>query len=553
MYFLFFNAIVVLLVGLFASKRAYAKTPAKWFLLASIGGFLWVLAYALIEAAQTEQNALMAGRFAFVGPMLGAPCLYYMIRTIAFEARPHPSSYLALFVVSACFHMPAIASDLVLSGVSIDPFGNKIWEYGSLAFLPGSFWFAIVLALAIGLVRERSSIEWIRVNRVLCVTLALLSWLVIGMATNVVMLMMLKDPRFYYVGPLSIFLPFSLIGLSVRWRVLPDVLGTLGRFWSNPRSRFIDSLHDFERNIGAFGSMDAAVNRFSEIIGGRVSMAFEGVGAAPAPGRLWAEPAVWDKFYSPSDRERWDRISEFVAQMDDSQQTPSSHGTLTTGWPKTSQFESPRDTLWPLASMASLRVSSLVAQRVADEPLVLLTDRSDSSFIRKGIERAAGRDQVFEDTYPDTPDDGREAGESLHRRISRPRESLLIVTIEVQACAVAYEACLKRLIDSGLKVVGLVRLDEKDLGECKAFSSKSLDQLDIPVIELFPSSEYPEDISAMIDVILLELDTMYGTRVRLSPEEREQVLSRISDQDAFPLVSLLEKIVLSKNSKYLVS
>lgn len=234
--------------------------------------------------------------------------------------------------------------------------------------------------------------------------------------------------------------------------------------------------------------------------------------------------------------------------MDD-QPVPSDAGRQRiTGWPKVSQFERPRDALWPLASMASLRVSSLVAQRVAEEPIVVLTDRSDFSFVRSGIVRAAGRTAIYDLAYPDAADGGELAGWQLSKLITDPKNALLVVTVEVSVCARAFERYLRELVDLGLKVVGLVRLEKRDLENCRAFSSEWLGQFDIPVIELFPAGEYPEDVSAMIDVLLLEFDGMYGTRVRLSPEERENIVVNVSVENAPALIPLLERIVISRKT-----
>lgn len=545
---LYFNAMLVLLVGLFASHKAYAREPAKWFLISSVGGSLWVAAYALIELAQTQQTSLMAGRMAFLGPMIGAPALYYLVRTIAFETRPRALEYLTLFAVSAAFHIPALATDLVLEGVTIDLFGNKTWEYGSLAFLPGTFWLATIAMVVIGATRERDRISWPRVNRVLWISSALFAWLAVGVFTNVFMLMIVQDPRFYYVGPASIFLPFSIIGWSVRWEVLPDLLGMVGKVFPNARQRFLVRLDEFEQNISAFGSTDAALNRLSSILGGRVSMAFGGMapGKEDVAGKLWGDASAWEKLYSPADRERWQRLAQLIVKMDERPEPTRAGSQHVTGWPKTSQFEKPRDALWPLASMASWRISSLVSQRVAEEPVVVLAARSEFTFVRAGVVRIAARNRVEDVTYPDAADDGESLGKGLAKRIAAPRDTLLVVTIESYECAPAFEQYVKDLIDRGLKVIALVNLETERLEDCHAFSSEWFAQFDIPVIDLFPVDEYAEDLSAMIDVLLLEFEDGYGARLRLSPEERESLVSTMAGTKSTALVPLLERLVITK-------
>lgn len=544
--FLVFLALIPPLVGYFVWRGAILPRAGKWFFVGMVADSLWILAYASIELSSNNGEALWATRSAWIGPMLGAPAMYALVWAFVFERDMPLWGVVAFYLLSGIIHLPAMLGPFVVVHADISGLSPQ-WQYGPWVLVPAAFWVTILIASATLVVRNWHSLSWDKCNRLLLLLASTFVAVSVGVVTNQIMLDVLNDSRFYLVGPAVSVLPCGAAAWLLIEQHLPDSLATIGKVFPNAKSRFLESLNQFENVLEEFASADGAVDRLSAILGARVAFAPAPVGVwgtpqgRGAPASLWIPPEGRKRLYGRKDVARINHLASKIEALRPRLELEAAH--WMTGWPPQSQVLEPRPMPYVVGSVASLRAGERATATLALEPGVILEVTQVGDDIARGIAKGMARTPLEVD-YPDTLDEG---SALIGRLTSGSRDMshcIVIVKINSEHRVRAFEDTIGDLVTRGAKLLAISNIPMPRISELGFFREGRFATLEISAFALPARTEREEDLSALLDHFITDIENSYGRRFNMTPEEREALCSQPWAGSEEMLRALLERMIV---------
>ncbi|MEW6774970.1 MAG: hypothetical protein AB1405_01630 [Bdellovibrionota bacterium] len=541
-------ALVPIVVGHYASNRSLFRATGFWYFIGGVGESLWILSYAGIELAPSNAFALWATRSAWIGPALGASAAYLGTRAFVTDQKSPSFEIAAAFLVSLAFHLPAVLTSGAVVSVDISGF-QPVWKFGPYAIVPAAFWATVIAANLSFLIRHRKQLSWDKYNRMI-ILCGVTSVVMIGqLVTNQILPNVLGNTRYYLIGPSISVIPFVAGAWLLVEERLPDLWGALGKIFPNARSRFVKALENLEQEIEKVATTEGALDQLSGLFGARLSYSTVGTaGAIPGTtgrGFLWIPPSERARLYGPKDTERLRRIIDKIAKQPDQHQMQASAMHIT-GWLSETRIDTPRTVPWVLGSVGSLQVTERIRLTLDSEGVALVQLQEDPAEFIQGIKQLVGRANFLELDYPDRMDGGtRLAGKLLWHS---PASSSLFVAVRVHTDirSPQFEGALAELFQQGAKLLLVSQLPLEQITTAQLFKSFSLRIEDIATYEVPRRPERIEDLSVLVDHYLAQIETDYGRRFFLTPEERQILCSHAWTGSTTMLRGLLERMILTR-------
>ncbi|MCB0220502.1 MAG: hypothetical protein KDH09_12455 [Chrysiogenetes bacterium] len=466
--------------------------------------------------------------------MVGLPGLVVLFRSLI-TARPTPRrTVLKIIAFSIFVHAPAMTPLGIRSMERVN--GAPIWHYGP--------WEAVVwIAWLIGLPlfvrwvwRNRGKMPWDECNRILWVSVILLSCLSLETIAMGILGYVLQMHRVMMIVPALSVIPFLVVVVVFRAKSLPDLWGWIGRVLPNERSRFVSEFRQLEAGISGYHSSAELTRDLSKLL--RAPVRFV---RAPDTGhrdeaRLWVAPAGLHRIYSPDDQRRLERIEAHARGLHADELIHSS----------LRQASSDQiGACWPAASQAAAAERELFEVALTDKKLIVAS--LPPGMWGEGCitcSTALRGSKVLEITCESDEAPPREQWRPhLARAVDRD-----VVVVSVRHLTVIPEPAvveLAALIAGGKKVVILAYESQKPGGAllelCRELGQGAR------MLRLSEQLDREEDIRAWLERLLRNKNIERNLDATLAPEVLQSLLEMDWAQDGVVLTQLLE-CSLSENT-----
>ena len=528
----------------FARKTVRPADEVLWYKIGHFFGALWILCVGIVLVAPSAPVILWATRFAWPTSAVAEAAAFLFVRRLL-TGRPVESKVIfTIFSVALATGAPAVMGASVVEFVELSA-GLPIFHYGSWVIVAASFHIVLIFYQVVFSWRVWPGVEWEARNRLFILLLSIIPWIAFTAVINTVVILVTNEP-YYAIAPVLAVVPMGVALWTLHEQQLPDFFAALGRVIPTSKRRFLDTLSDFENKVDQINSVEAALDRLSGIFGARVAFSPAGTAGAisgeRAPVSLWIPPEGRGRLYGRRDLSRIRRLIDHIDKLRPEAVEEAARFQIT-GWSTDAQIPDPKPSPWIVGSAASYRAAERVRAILESEPGVIIEVDEGGEDLARGI-AAASRRLLAEVDYPDQMDGGLGLARELTEEQRMPQSLLLLVRVETDYRAPIFEDAIRTLMERGAKVVIVARIGLARMAEREMFRDGRFALLEIPMLVAPNRFRRPEDLSALVDHYVAEIETSYGRRFSMTPEEREALCSEPWPGSAELLRSLLERMIL---------